>query len=130
MGSISIYTCTACGADFRVADGGGFFFDRLHCDACGKSKSVTHRDLGDIHLRFVKGLRTPYALARAAMDRDIQANYPGEPITRAEYHALAEATLEPCACGGRFRYGAPARCPNCKSTSESWSGGKVVAHVD
>jgi len=34
-----------------------------------------------VHLRFVKGLSTPYALARAAMDRDIQANYPASPST-------------------------------------------------
>lgn len=130
MGQITAYSCTACGKDFRVSEGGGFFFDRLHCETCGTSASVSHRELGDIHLRFVKGLKTPYAIARAALDRDIQEHYPGEPIGRDEYHALAEATLDPCACGGRFRYGAPARCPNCRSTSEAWTGGRVVAHVD
>ncbi len=130
MGQISEHHCEACGRDFRVSSGGGFFFDRLHCDRCGKSTSVSHRDLGEVLLRFVKGLTTPYAMARAAMDRDIQANYPGQPITRGEYHAMAEATLEACGCGGRFLYAAPPRCPGCRSTSESWSGGRVVAHVD
>ena len=130
MGQISGHVCGACGERFSASSGGGFFFDMLHCDRCGRPQSVAHRDLGDIHLRFVKGLKTPYAVARAAMDRDIQANYPGEPIGRAEYHAMAEATLEACECGGRFRYAAPARCPGCRSTSESWSGGRVVAHVD
>lgn len=68
----------------------------------------------------MKGLGRPYAVARAAMDRRIQSDYPGEPLSRDEYHAAAEATLDPCPCGGRFRYDAPARCPTCGSTSEMW----------
>jgi hypothetical protein len=54
------------------------------------------------------------------MDRRIQREYPGEPLTRAEYHAAAEATLDPCSCGGRFRYDARARCPECRSSSQQW----------
>jgi hypothetical protein len=54
------------------------------------------------------------------MDRRIQEEYPGEALTREEYHAAAEATLDPCTCGGRFRYEAPARCPECRSTSRQW----------
>jgi hypothetical protein len=68
----------------------------------------------------VKGLPGPYAVARMEMDRRIREEYPGEPLTRTEYHAAAEGTLEPCACGGRFRYDAPARCPRCRSTSSQW----------
>ena len=95
-------------------------FDLLHCARCGKAASVGHQELGDIHLRFVKGLKTPYALARAQMDRRIQREYPGEPLSRDGYHAAAEATLDPCPCGGRFSYAAPSRCPTCASTSEMW----------
>ncbi len=129
MGQISGHVCGKCGKRFSVRDGGGFFFDMLHCDRCGRAQSVAHQDLGDIHLRFAKGLRTPYALARAAMDRDIQANYPGEPIGRDEYHRLAEDTLDACACGGTYRYDAPARCPDCGATSESWEEDPEAAHV-
>lgn len=121
MGQASGFICKACKARFPVRDGGGFFFDLLHCDTCGATKSVRHRDLGDIHLRFVKGLAPrPYAIARSEMDWRIQAEYAGEPIGRVEYRALAEGTLEACSCGGRFRYDAPARCPSCRSTSEQW----------
>jgi hypothetical protein len=95
-------------------------FDLLHCDTCGRPRSVGHEDLGDIHLGFVKGLTRPYAVARAAMDRRIQAEYPGETLTRDEYHAAAERTLEACSCGGAFRYDASARCPGCRSTIEQW----------
>jgi hypothetical protein len=130
MGQITAYSCTACGDAFRIREGGGFFFDMLHCDQCGLARSISHQDLGDIHLRFVKGLKTPYATARWRLDRDIQANYPGKPLSRDEYHSAAESMIEPCGCGGRFRYAAPARCPKCRSTREAWSGGSVVAQVD
>ncbi len=120
MGSASGFICRPCGARFMSSDGGGFFFDLLHCDTCGATRSVSHQDLGDIHLGFVKGLPGPYAVARRDMDRRIQAEYPGKPLTRGEYHTAAEATLEACKCGGTFRYDAPARCPECRSTSELW----------
>jgi len=120
MGNAKGHICEACGTTFGVRDGGGFFFDMLHCDTCGKAQGVRHRDLGDIHLRFVKGLDHPYAVARMEMDRRIQEEYPGEPLSRRDYRAAAEATLDSCPCGGRFSYDAPARCPNCRSTSEMW----------
>ena len=120
MGQRSGFICKACGTRFVASNGGGFFFDLLHCDTCGTTRSVRHQDLGDIHLRFVKGLPGPYAVARMEMDRRIQREYSGEPISRDDYHAAAEATLEPCACGGQFRYDARARCPECRSTSEQW----------
>lgn len=52
--------CRTCGTRFQVRSGGGFFFDLLHCEACGEAKSVGHQELGDIHLGFVKGLPGPY----------------------------------------------------------------------
>lgn len=120
MGIASGYICRTCGARFEVRSGGGFFVDLLHCDTCGESKHVRHEELGEIHHRFVKGLAGPYAVARSKIDRRIQREYPGEPLTESEYHAAAEATLDPCSCGGRFRYDARARCPRCRSTSEQW----------
>jgi len=100
--------------------GGGFMFDLLHCDTCVNDRTVGHEELGDIHQGFVKGLPGPYAVARSAMDRRIQAGYPGRALTRDEYHAAAETTLDACACGGRFTYDAPPRCPECRSTEDQW----------
>lgn len=120
MGSQSGHICRRCGAHFSVQYGGGFMFDLLHCGRCGQAKSVRHQELGDIHLRFVKGLGRPYAVSRSAMDSRIQAEYPGESLSQDEYRAAAEATLAPCPCGGRFRYNAPPRCPECRSTSKLW----------
>ncbi len=47
MGSATAHICKACGTKFGVRDGGGFFFDMLHCDTCGKVQGVGHRDLGE-----------------------------------------------------------------------------------
>ena len=130
MGPQAGQICRRCGTRFTVCEGGGFVFDELHCDACGADTSVSHRDMGEIHLRYVKGLDRPYAIVRAELDRAIQEEHPGEPLGEAAYHAAVEATLEPCACGGRFRYGAPPRCPGCRSTAEAWdedpSAGMVI----
>jgi hypothetical protein len=132
MGTATGHICRVCKTRFRVKDGGGFFFDLLHCDGCGRAQSVGHEELGDIHLRFVKGLPGPYTVGRTLMDRRIQREYPGKPLSRDEYHAAAEATFDPCPCGGQFRYGAPPRCPTCGSTSEMWERdpGASLMHYD
>ena len=89
-------------------------------------------DLGEIHFGFVKGLPGPYAVARSTMDQHIKDKFRGEPLSRDEYHAAAEATIAPCSCGGRFTYDAPARCPNCRSTREQWERDPAMGgmHVD
>lgn len=121
MGTLVTYVCRRCGTTFSASHDGGFFFDLLHCDTCGADRRITHEDLGDIHLAYIKGLPGPYALARSAIDRHIQATYPGEPLTREAYETAAEATLQICSvCAGTFRYEAPARCPSCRSTEEQW----------
>ena len=125
MGNLEQARCVDCGHEYSVSVGGGFFFDLLHCDLCGNEASVRHEDLGDIHLRYVKGLGGPYAIARADMDRHIQEQYEGEPFTADEYHASVSLHLGPCACGGRYTYDAPPRCPDCRSTRYESIGGDV-----
>ncbi len=72
MGIGSSHICRTCGAQFMTRNGGGFYFDMLHCDTCSNERNVGHRELGDVHLGFVKGLPGPYALSRSAMDGRIQ----------------------------------------------------------
>jgi hypothetical protein len=121
MGSQISYECQACGTRFQANEGGGFFFDLLHCDRCGAAKSVAHGAMGDVHLAFITGLKTPYAIARAEMDAEIQRTYRGQPLDEGAYHTAVEQQLPPCACGGTFSYAAPPRCPHCGSTEERWT---------
>ncbi len=82
---------------------------------------MAHRDICDVHLAFVKGLKAPYAVARAEMDAEIQRTYPRPPLTEAAYYEAVQAQLQPCPCGGSFTYAAPPRCPHCGSTEERWT---------
>jgi hypothetical protein len=108
--------CKNCGTEFEASEGGGFTFHLLHCDQCGKDKSISFDKLGDLHLRYVKGLDVPYSSFSWELDKSIQRNYPGEPISEADYYKEIEKLIRKCRCGGRYRFDAPPRCPKCRST--------------
>jgi hypothetical protein len=116
MGSEFSAICNKCGRKFQVLDGGGFFFHLLHCDKCGRHKQIGFDRLGEAHLAYIKGLAGPYAIATSQHDKQIQDEYPGAPLSQAEYDAAVEDIAGKCKCGGRFRMDAPARCPKCAST--------------
>src|SRR4029079_4787311 len=112
-----------------IQKGGGFFFDLLHCDRDGRARNVAHRDMGDTHLGFIKGLSTPCAVSRSALDKAIRETFEGPVLAGEEYHAAVENSLEPCPCGGRYRYDAPSRCPSCGSTQDAWAGDPTLGRV-
>ena len=130
MGERREHRCLTCGERFRVEQGGGFFFDLLHCDRCGQARSIGHEEVGDIHLGYIKGLPGPYAVARTEMDEHIRNTFAGPALTREEYRAAVEALVEACACGGSFAYEAPPRCPRCGSTEARWSEPEEVLLYD
>ena len=116
MGHTTTTKCLNCGNKFFVDHGGGFTFHLLRCDKCGKAKSIGFDKLGDLHVRYVKGLPGPYCIASAQHDRAIQKNASVKPISEKEYHKGAEVKAGKCRCGGRYRFDAPPRCPKCRST--------------
>ena len=130
MGTQTEHHCQACGTSFVIQEGGGSFFDLLHCDRCGRGRSVGHDEMGDIHLGYIKGLDRPYSIVRAESDEQIRREYPGEAITENEYRAAVEQLVGSCDCGGLFRYDAPSRCPGCGSTGEQWSDGTEIVIYD
>jgi len=115
MGKSYLARCKKCDYKFRVRSGGGFVFHLLHCDRCGRERSISFDEIGEAHLKYLKGLEGPYAIATSAHDRYVRENYPGDPISEAEYRKVVEEIAGQCECGGRFRFDAPARCPRCKS---------------
>lgn len=120
MGSKSGVICKDCSTKYNMFKGGGFRFHLLHCDICGKEKQVSFRELGDIHLRYIKGLNVPYCMATNESDKFIQENYPGDSIGEDEYHSLVEEFSGKCECGGNYSFDAPQRCPNCRSTESEF----------
>ena len=113
--NINDVKCLKCDTIFEAKEGGGFFFHTLHCDKCGRDKGISPEELGEIHLRYVKGLKMPYSLASADNDKYIQENYTGEPIDESEYKNAIEHLAGKCPCGGRFSLTARSRCPKCHS---------------
>lgn len=116
MGSHSSARCLDCHEEFTVCEGGGFFFLLLRCDRCGADKSISFDELGELHLRYLKGLGGPYAQVGAAHDRYVREHVDVEPISESEYRAAITVVAGVCVCGGKFTTGAPPRCPVCRST--------------
>jgi predicted Zn-ribbon and HTH transcriptional regulator len=128
MGQTYRAECRECGYRFEFDDGGGFFFHLLRCNSCGKPKSMGFEEIGEPHLRYIKGLNTPYCMTTAGSDRYIQENYPGKPLSERGYHRAVEKLAGDCRCGGAFKFNAKARCPKCKSTK--LTKGEVTVDYD
>ncbi len=55
MGSANAAQCLECGKAFTVSHGSGFFFHLLRCGECGRTRAIGFDELGDLHLRYLKG---------------------------------------------------------------------------
>lgn len=130
MGQVYRVKCAKCGEECSVSIGGGFVFHLLHCDQCGKDKSIPFDEIGEVHLRYLKGLPGPYSVATSEQDRAVQENYPGDSLSEEEYHKIVEEMPEPCQCGGRFRFEAPPRCAMCRSSELSYDENSPEAYYD
>lgn len=116
MGQQSAAQCLDCGKNFVVSEGGGFLFHLARCEKCGETKAIAFDDLGELHLRYLKGLRVPYCIATAKHDEEVQKHGQFDPISEDEYHKGIETIAGKCRCGGEFTLTAPPRCPECHST--------------
>ena len=128
MGMEYTAKCNKCGHEFEVSEGGGFFFHLLHCDKCGKQKSISFDEIGEPHLQYLKGLGGPYCVASSEHDKYVRDNYPGDPISEEEYYKIIEVMLGQCKCGGSYKIKAGPRCPKCGSDDYDDAGGIVCRY--
>ena len=129
MGRSFEAVCNVCGARFKVSDGGGFLFHLLHCDRCGKGRSIEFDELGEIHFRYIKGLPDPYGTISKERYKCILENLGGEPLSERDYYIAVEKYAGQCRCGGSFKFDAPARCPRCKSKSfQECEDGEIIMY--
>jgi hypothetical protein len=98
----------------------------VRCDRCGRTKSIRFDKLGELHIRYLKGLETPYSMATEKPDTIARESPPGPPITRDEYYAGVELAAGHRRCRGTYRLDAPPRCPKCRSTNISEGGTTVM----
>jgi hypothetical protein len=122
--------CRKCGCKFSARSGGGFMFHLLHCDTCGRDKSISFEELGEAHLRYLKGLKGPYCVATSEHDRFVRENYPGDPLPEEDYHKVIDSIAGECRCGGHFRMDAKPRCPKCKSDDYIEDEDGMICHYD
>lgn len=109
--------CRECGQSFHVDHGGGFVFHLVRCDKCGRTKQLPFDKLGELHIRYLKGLDVPYSMATEKTDAMARELPSGPPISKDEYNAGVEAAAGNCRCRGKYRMEAPPRCPKCRSTN-------------
>lgn len=90
MGASVFTRCKQCGEEFWAMHGGGFFRHLLHCDKCGREKSIGFDELGKIHLRYLKGLKGPYSVVSMKHDAHVREHLALEPIAEVDYHRMIE----------------------------------------
>ena len=116
MGEVVKARCLDCGKSFKVERGGGFSFHLVRCDKCGKTRSIGFDELGELHMRYLKGLPGPYCVASSQHDEYVRKQIKVEPISEEEYYRGVNAVAGKCRCGGKYTLDAPPRCPKCHST--------------
>lgn len=86
MGSQYTAVCRQCSTSFSVNEG-GFHFHLLHCEPCGREKSIDEDEMGE-----------SFTAEEAVQDAWIEQHVP------------------PCPCGGQLTMEALPRCPKCRSS--------------
>jgi len=89
---------------------------KVPCDKCGKTKSIGFDDLGELHLRYLKGLSGPYSVETSEHDQYIKNHTSLQPISEEDYYKGINAIAGKCRCRGKYTLDAPPRCPKCHST--------------
>lgn len=106
MGESYTVRCKDCNKTFEVSIGGGFFFHLLHCDRCGRERSIS--------------------LIEA--DKKIKKENKNLSIQDKKYDELIEEYAGTCKCGGSFKFEAPPRCPRCRSEEYEQIGGTITLY--
>lgn len=127
MGTQRKATCRDCKAHITVDEGGGFLFHLLRCVRCGRANRIGLRELGDVHVRYLKGSERPYTVASSAEHEYIRQQVDVESMSPEDYFDAVEG-FRKCDCGGRLSFDAPPRCPRCGSLEITL--GEVTACYD
>jgi Zn finger protein HypA/HybF involved in hydrogenase expression len=114
MGATYQAKCLKCGNEFEANSGGGFFFHLLHCDKCGREKTIPFKNLGELQMAFMKGMDFACGSGSDVFDAKTR-EYQGEPIDVEEYEAKVEEIAGKCRCRGLYKLQAKIRCPKCRS---------------
>lgn len=112
--------CNQCNREFTINEGGGFHFELLRCDRCGRSINVPHPvPEWSRGYQAGSGAISGWVASIAAFWKRLwQRPGSASPAVRSPRSARADQeanTPQQCDCGGHFIHGAPPRCPFCGS---------------
>lgn len=117
MGQRYTAKCNDCNHRFDVNEGGGFSFEMLHCEACGKPKSMAFDQFKETRSSYLRSFANTGNMK--VVDKNMRDDSDGKPIPEPEYQKAVELLAGSCSCGGRFTFAAQSRCPMCKSTNHT-----------
>ena len=77
------------------------FFHRLQCDTCAETIDISFSKIPELHNRYAGQWNN-------------------------EYEKEVENLAGACKCGGKFLFGAPPRCPKCRSLKMEHVPGVII----
>ena len=100
--------------------GGGFNFELVRCDKCGKTKSITFEKLDKLRQKYrqrvLKSLQGPFPIATPEHDEEVRRQALAGAKSGFDSNREINMVAGKCRCGGKFSLDAPPRCPKCHST--------------
>ena len=109
--------CLECGEAFTVSAGGGFSFHLVRCEACGETKSIGTDEIEPLLASYQSDLLMRcYTAGSVAQDYYAKKHWDPDKAAEEKYKRSVEDFSGDCACGGKFTFDAPLRCPACHST--------------
>ncbi|MCB0261456.1 MAG: hypothetical protein KDH97_09250 [Calditrichaeota bacterium] len=112
--------CNQCDREFTINEGGGFHFDLLRCDRCGRSIGVP-REVVQAPEQYAAasgwfaGVAAFWKRVRQAFGRSPHGDAGAVSETTDRVSQTVPAGSPQCECGGSFIHDAPPRCPFCGS---------------
>jgi hypothetical protein len=82
--------CRNCGHRFPANEGGGYGFQLLHCDACGRQETISTEEYGEVYRRYFEGVSVPDGEPPAEYYQWGREHRQDQPITDEGYPQILE----------------------------------------
>ena len=108
--------CNDCGAILSIGCVSGDDFSLLlRCERCGGEKFISDDEIRQIESKDPKRFSMPDRVASSDHNKGVKGDYQRELVSEEEYLREIERIAGTCKCGGKPKFDAPPRCPECTS---------------
>ena len=110
--------CNDCGAVLSIGCVSvNDFSILLRCERCGGEKFIGDDEIEQAKSRELKKLFMPDRVASLDHNKGVKGDYQRELVSEEEYIREIERIAGTCKCGGKPKFDAPPRCPECTFAS-------------